>query len=83
MSHTILYSRLFVKMSDGKILPFVKAGDNNVYDVNPRTGREVRPASGRPGTCTATRRCPPARRMTSPHTSNASPTTPQATPTAP
>lgn len=42
MSHTILYSRLFVKMSDGKILPFVKAGDNNVYDVNPRTGREVR-----------------------------------------
>ncbi len=42
MSHTILYSRLFVKMSDDKILPLVKAGDNNVYTVNPRTGREVR-----------------------------------------
>lgn len=42
MSHTILYSRLFVKMSDGRFLPLIKAGDNNVYDVNPRTGREVR-----------------------------------------
>ncbi len=42
MSYTILYSRLFVKMSDGRLLPLVKAGDNNVYDVNPRTGREVR-----------------------------------------
>lgn len=45
MSHTIIYSRLFIRMNDGAILPMFKAGDNNVYDVNCRTGRETRTKS--------------------------------------
>ena len=42
MSYTILYRRLGLKTPSGKFIILVQAGDNNVYDVNPRTGREVR-----------------------------------------
>lgn len=42
MSHTILYNRLFIKLKDGSFIPLVQAGDNNVYDIDPLTGREKR-----------------------------------------
>lgn len=42
MSHTILYRRLFLKLSSGAYIALVEAGDNNVYERNWRTGREMR-----------------------------------------
>lgn len=33
MSYTILYRSMFVKLSDGRFIPMVEMGDNNVYDV--------------------------------------------------
>lgn len=34
MSYTILYRSMFVKMSDGRYIPLVEIGDNNVYDIS-------------------------------------------------
>lgn len=45
MSYTILYRRLFIKLPSGRYLPLIQYGDNNVYDVNPFTRREVRSRS--------------------------------------
>lgn len=43
MSYSILYRSMFVKMSDGKYIPLVEMGDNNVYDVTWRgRGRRSR-----------------------------------------
>lgn len=42
MSHSILYRRLFVRLPDESIIALIEAGDNNVYDVNPLTGHEMR-----------------------------------------
>lgn len=37
MSYTILYKRLFVRLSDGSFVAMAQCGDNNVYDtLNPR-----------------------------------------------
>lgn len=45
MSHSILYNRLFVRLADGSFILCVEAGDNNVYDLDPLTGREKRTRS--------------------------------------
>ena len=34
MSYTILYRSMFIKMSDGRYIPLVEIGDNNVYDIS-------------------------------------------------
>lgn len=34
MSYTILYRSMFVQMSDGRYIPLVEMGDNNVYDIS-------------------------------------------------
>lgn len=37
MSYTILYKRLFIRLSDGSFVAMAQCGDNNVYDtINPR-----------------------------------------------
>lgn len=37
MSYTILYKRLFVRLSDGTFIPFTQAGSSNVFDtLDPR-----------------------------------------------
>lgn len=37
MSYTILYRRLFIRLSDGSFVAMAQCGDNNVYDtINPR-----------------------------------------------
>ena len=33
MSYTILYRSMFVRMSDGRYIPLMEMGDNNVYDI--------------------------------------------------
>ena len=39
MSYTILYRSMFVKLSNGKYIPLVEIGDNNVYDCSGRRSR--------------------------------------------
>lgn len=36
MSYTILYRSMFVKMSDGRFIPMVEMGDNNVWEAGNR-----------------------------------------------
>ena len=36
MSYTIMYRSMFVKMSDGKYIPLVEMGDNNVWECDNR-----------------------------------------------
>lgn len=45
MSYSILYNRLFVRLSDDSVIALVEAGDNNLYDVDYATGREKRARS--------------------------------------
>ena len=39
MSYTIMYRSMFVKLNDGRFIPMVEMGDNNVYDWNGRRSR--------------------------------------------
>ena len=39
MSYTIMYRSMFVKLSDGRFIPMVEMGDNNVRDWNGRRSR--------------------------------------------
>lgn len=39
MSYTILYRSMFVKLSDGRYIPMVEFGDNNVYECSNGRGR--------------------------------------------
>lgn len=45
MSYCILYRKLCLRLPDGSLLAFVEAGDNNVWGINPLTGREERSRS--------------------------------------
>ena len=39
MSYSILYRSMFVKMSNGKYIPMMEMGDNNVYDAYGKRSR--------------------------------------------
>ena len=45
MSYSILYRSMFVKMSDGRFIPMMEMGDNNVWDCNYGRGRGRRSRS--------------------------------------
>ena len=40
MSYCILYRSMFVRLSDGRYIPMIEAGDNNVWETNKRRARE-------------------------------------------
>lgn len=42
MSYSILYRSMFVKLSDGRFIPMMEMGDNNVWDCNYGRGRDRR-----------------------------------------
>ena len=45
MSYSILYRSMFVKLSDGRFIPMMEMGDNNVYDVSYGRGKARRSRS--------------------------------------
>jgi hypothetical protein len=45
MSYSILYRSMFVKLSDGRFIPMMEMGDNNVWDCNYGRGRGRRSRS--------------------------------------
>ena len=45
MSYSILYRSMFVKLSDGRFIPMMEMGDNNVWDCNYGRGRDRRSRS--------------------------------------
>ena len=45
MSYSILYRSMFVKMSDGRYIPMMEMGDNNVWECNYGRGRNRRARS--------------------------------------
>ena len=45
MSYSILYRSMFVKMSDGRFIPMMEMGDNNVWECNYGRGRDRRSRS--------------------------------------
>ena len=45
MSYSILYRSMFVKLSDGRYIPMMEMGDNNVYDASCGRGRARRARS--------------------------------------
>jgi len=42
MSYTILYRKLFITLPSGRLIPMIQSGSNNLYNTDPRTGREAR-----------------------------------------
>ena len=42
MSYTILYRSMFVKLSNGKYIPMMEMGDNNVYEPSYGKGKAKR-----------------------------------------
>ena len=42
MSYSILYRSMFIKMSDGRFIPMMEMGDNNVWECNYGHGRNRR-----------------------------------------
>lgn len=45
MSYTILYKSMFVELSNGKYIPMMEIGDNNVYEANYGRGKARRARS--------------------------------------
>ena len=45
MSYSILYRSMFVKMSDGRFIPMMEMGHNNVWECNYGRGRNRRARS--------------------------------------
>ena len=45
MSYSILYRSMFVELSDGRFIPMMEMGDNNVWDCNYGRGRDRRSRS--------------------------------------
>ena len=45
MSYSILYRSMFIKMSDGRFIPMMEMGDNNVWECNYGRGRNRRARS--------------------------------------
>ena len=45
MSYSILYRSMFVKLSDGRFIPMMEMGDNNIWDCNYGRGRGKRSRS--------------------------------------
>lgn len=45
MSYSILYRSMFVKLSDGRFIPMMEMGDNNVWDCNYGRGKARRSRS--------------------------------------
>lgn len=45
MSYSILYRSMFVKLSDGRFIPMMEMGDNNVWDCKYGRGRDRRSRS--------------------------------------
>lgn len=42
MSYSILYKRLFIRMSDNTVIPLIQSGDNNLYNEGLHSRRQIR-----------------------------------------